>query len=298
MNGLADPNVQGSTPTGNAYATAQLRADMNDTSRARYTILVTDGDPSGCQPGGYATPEDYAFEKITEMRTSKSVRTYVLSFAGGSVANLVQMADAGGTIRPGCDGGAACYYSASNYSQLDQALDAIAGAVVGEFGGGCDDSCYGQGCPSGQICKNAACEANACASVTCPSGQSCVDGTCKAHCNVTCASNQRCENGQCVADVQCSPGCTAQNQVCVNGQCVEDYCSGSSYNLRQTCPSTHICYRNACQLRLGADAGPLADGGDGENPGGGCGCSSGAGAMSIVAAVAFVMALASRRRRS
>lgn len=299
---------QGYTPTGPAITEAAKRADMKDTSRSRYIVLVTDGEPFECTSNDELTN---ALDALNSIRTNQSVKTFVLAFAVPSNLHtqLNQMAQAGGTARAStCNSSTRCYYSANTASELQSALQAIITEVQGEFGGTCDDTCYGQGCPAGSFCATVdggpTCVQDRCAGVSC-NGGTCVDGVCRAFCDTPCGPDERCENGQCIKDVACPSPCTGRNQVCVGGQCVEDYCSGQSFNISTHCPSTHICYRNNCQKQYtyAADAGSAADGGSsGGNKNSGAsaaspGCCTGApGAFSAMAWVLALGAFALRRR--
>jgi hypothetical protein len=87
--------------------------------------------------------------------------TYIVGF-GGAVdpAALDSFATAGGVPRTPGDGSAQLYYQADDAAALDQALDAIASAVVTtEFG-----SCPGTPCPDGR----------------CFNGETCMSGFCYA----------------------------------------------------------------------------------------------------------------------
>jgi hypothetical protein len=105
--------VESDTPTKNAlagayaYANAQAKAD---TSGAAYAVvLVTDGDPCGCdyvtacpsQPGYSAAnvtaaAKDIASSTITPETTNQKIPTYVIGI-GDDAANLDTFAAAGGT---------------------------------------------------------------------------------------------------------------------------------------------------------------------------------------------------------
>ncbi len=292
-------NVQapeGATPTALAMTTAMTRTDMKDTSRPRYVMLVTDGDPN-C-----ATTIDAVTASVDAISAARDggVKTFVLGFAGGSTGNLMRMAIAGGVQKQGCDAGSptSCYYVANNATELQAALDAISQVVAGELGpsGGCDETCYAQGCPSGQMCMNKACVADPCSGVQCASGQACVNGACNTFCTTTCATGKYCNSaGQCVDEIPCNGGCDTagkRNQVCVNGACVEDYCSGATGNLK--CPSGTVCKRNNCiPTSSSPDGGPGT--GTGDEPSPGC-CSGAPGAFSILALMVGLAALAARRR--
>ena len=299
-------SYEGSTPTATAINTAMTRADMQDSTRSRYIILLTDGDPN-CTSNTIGDTEN----ALNAARTA-NVKTYVLGFAGGTAANLNRMAIAGGTNRvapASCNATTnKCYYDAANASELNIALAAIVSAVGGELGGGaCDDSCYGGGCTSAQICKASACVANPCAQMSCPSGV-CVEGQCKAPCDPACFNNQYCDNGVCREEAACATACTARNQTCVNGQCVEDYCSHPTHAI--VCSGGGICIKNSCQVfsgGTGGGAGADAGGGGGTGSGGGggstnttagSGCCAGApGATSLFGLLLGGSFLAAMRRR-
>ncbi len=296
LDDLAGP--QGSTPTAGAIIEAKKRPDMQDTSRGRYILLVTDGQPSGRSSAGTLNNTLHA---LTDIRVDAGVKSFVLAFNVPSnlQTQLNQMADAGGTARQAvCDTENLCYYDATNGTELRIALESIVSTVVGELGSPCDETCYGQGCPAGQVCTGGTtCVPDQCANVQCAQGV-CVEGQCKSLCDVVCPVGQRCDNGQCANDAPCAQPCTGVNEVCVNGQCVENYCSGKSSTI--TCPDTHVCYHNGCQLKPGAqpDAGTGRDGGTGSTEAG-AGCCSGApGAFSVFAMVLGAALLLAMRRRS
>lgn len=303
---LAAAGPVGGTPTASSISVAMTRADMQDSTRGRYIILITDGDPN-CTNNTVA-------DTVAALTNAKNagVKTYVLGFAGGSAGNLNQMAVAGGTQRnTTCDTGAnKCFYDAANAAELKTALDAIVSAVGGELGGGsCDDTCYGGGCAAGQICKTAsngtpACATNNCTGVSCPTGSTCVDGACKAPCNPACLSNDYCDNGVCKPKVACAATCP-NRQTCVNGACVEDWCNHPTAPI--SC-GANLCIDNSCQVFGGGSGGGAGvDGGAGGRDGGagagggtnaGTGCCSGApGAASLFGLLFGGSLLAAMRRR-
>ncbi|MFL5322502.1 MAG: vWA domain-containing protein [Myxococcaceae bacterium] len=295
----------GSTPTATSITNAMARADMKDATRPRFMILITDGDPN--------CPSNTLTDTTTALNTAKNagVKTYVLSFNGGTASNLNAMAQAGGTARnTTCDSANPCYYNASSPAQLQTALNDIVAAVGGELGGGgCDDTCYSAGaCAANQICKGGACVADSCATVSCQSGQYCVEGTCKHSCSPACQTGQYCDDGVCKPSAACATACTAKNSVCVNGQCVEDYCSGLSYHINCTNPDD-LCIDNACQTfasGTGGGAGGGAGGGSGNKADGGAGggtastsgcCSGAPDAASLFGILVGLSSLGALRRR-
>jgi hypothetical protein len=183
------------------------------------------------------------------------------------------------------------------------------------FGGGCVlDSCYGRGCPRGQVCRtpasgSPACVDDPCASVTCPSGSFCADGACQRECVGGCRFDQACQDGTCV-DVPCDGACTP-TQSCVSGSCVNNACTmtcGLGRVCRGDtciddpcatvhCPSGLACREGLCR-GTGVGSGPqlgLATGG-----GGFCavaGAGAGTGGRASLALVALGLAIVALRRR-
>jgi hypothetical protein len=307
---LADAGPEGATPTAQAVRAAALRPDMTDATRSRFILLVTDGDPTcPTTPAGVALSN--TVQSISDVRDG-GVRTFVLGFGGGSAGNLAQMAIAGGVTKAGCDAGTpqSCYYVATNAAELQTALNAIQSVVSSELGGtgGCDETCYSQGCPSGQVCKKSACVADPCSGVMCGANEACVNGVCNKFCTTACAVGKYCNSaGACVDEVPCSgitPPCDEQrNQVCVNGMCVEDHCSGASATIKDKCPAGTFCIRNNCSpepIIILPDGGmTLADGGPvggGKTPTPGC-CSGAPEAFSALTLAIGLSALAARYRR-
>ena len=300
-------SADGLTPTGPAMTRAVQRADMKDSSRKRFVVLITDGDPYGCSASSNDYPE--ALAALNAARTA-GIKTYVLGFAGGTPSNLNAMAQAGGTARnSSCTDANPCFYDASNPAEFTAALQAIVSAVGGELGGNpCDDSCYAVGgCAAGTLCKGGACVTDPCAGVSCAAGSVCVEGQCRGSCSPACAYDEVCDNGVCLKDAPCAQPCTGRNQVCIGGACVEDYCSGTTYTLGCNQAEGELCVKNACQSYAAQpqDAGTGADGGqaDGGRPGGGgittesLGCCSGApDAFSALGLMAALATLAGRRR--
>jgi hypothetical protein len=276
----------GATPTGAAIEEALARADAQDGSRGRYFLLVTDGEPNDdCGSGATrAQSQAHALSALSVARIDAGVDTFILAFPVPAQfeINLDQMADAGGTARAGCqpDAGAHCYYSANSSVELTAALEAIITAVQGEVGRPrCDDSCYGQGCPVGKVCRTLdanegpTCAVDPCSGVQCGAGQVCVEGACQAVCQAPCALTDRCENGACVAQPACQPACSGANQDCVDGQCVENYCTGKSATL--ACPGDTVCIRNSCfPLGSSSSGSGEQDAGSGSLTSGTSGCSA------------------------
>jgi hypothetical protein len=293
----------GHTPTATAVLTAGKRADMQDATRNRYVLLVTDGLPVGCT----ANPVPDALAALNALRADAGVKSFVLGFTlptdggrGVGTTQLGEMALAGGEPRyPGCDGGTdagPCYYNADDSQSIQAALSAIVQVVAGELGTTtCDPTCYAEGCPSGEICLASSCGPDPCSDVKCDAGSACVTGHCEAFCTSPCSAGFRCANGQCVQDQTCPSGCPGENQICIGGTCVENYCSG--YTEILTCPPGDVCSENACVPSSGNSLdGGVTDGGSGSHTGSSC-CTGAPGPFSIVA-LFLVLAFVARRRKS
>jgi len=114
--------------------------------RRSFVLLITDGMQSG-SCGGVAR-DPVTEQNIADLYTA-GYPTYVVGFGDGvRPASLSAFATSGGVPRPGDP----VYYQANTAAELDDALDAIIGAVISddpEFGG-ClgapcpDDRCYGE----------------------------------------------------------------------------------------------------------------------------------------------------------
>jgi hypothetical protein len=312
-----DPVSSATTPIGESIAAAGNQASMNDATRKRFVILLTDGQPN-CDTGTAGSSEGYAHDEVAKLLT-KGVKTFVIGFGSGvDPTTLNDLATAGGTARSGTEK----YYVANDTASLNTALDAIAQVASGELGAKpCDDSCYANGCPAGQICQQkfvsfgsvsmnlGECVADPCASKTCASDQFCRGGQCYYACTQGCAPGEVCKEGTCVSDPgpsTCTPACD-RNLLCQGGRCIDDPCK-STAALFFDCPaSAPVCestYGGNCTAGdKSVDGGliidPTSDAGSGSGPGSGaappgCGCST-SGAMSSLAVLA-ALALARKRR--
>jgi MYXO-CTERM domain-containing protein len=245
------------TNTGEAIKRAYTDGRLNDKTRGNYIVLITDGDPN-CNLGdgkgaGYTISE----LKNAAMK-DPPIYTYVVGFDGsGGVdpANLNGMAVAGGEPISGCDPTGKdrtkpCYYSASNVQKFLTAMDMIIGGLAGgTVVGGCDDTCFSEGCPEGQECKITQlgqppmcvpdpCVGNACDGNT----QFCRDGQCLTPCPY-CGAGNRCVDqggmGVCVTDkclgLQCNSGLFCDD---MSGACLPDFCLGQSAGF---CPLPTYC---------------------------------------------------------
>ena len=127
---------------------------VDPVDRRSFVLLITDGAQSNACGG---VDRDPVTEATIGDLLAAGFPTYVVGFGGGvRAASLETFAAAGGVPRVGDP----VYYQADTAAELDAALDAIAGSVVGdpEFG-----SCPGLPCPDGQCFGTY---------------EECVDGTC------------------------------------------------------------------------------------------------------------------------
>ncbi len=263
----------GFTPTAEVLEQASQLPEINDSSRKRFIILLTDGDPTCPDSKDLDHNLNLTVENIESIK-AKGVQTFVIGFGQDvSPHRLDRMAQAGGTARQNstcadpinpslripCN-----YYDARDSASLNETFDAIASAAQGELiSNSCDDSCYGiGGCPesercvqkivyynSGKIALNLGqCVEDPCASITCNSdNQYCYEGECVRACTEPCPRSFVCQDGQCVQDLcaeptacPCSSTCP-NHLICLDGACVDDPCRFVS------CPtSAPYCNRGGC----------------------------------------------------
>jgi hypothetical protein len=228
---------------------------MHDKTRpGAYILLITDGEPN-C-PNGTAMDPDYTIGEISKAAMG-GIKTFAIGFGtlpDMDAMNMDLMAVAGGVP---CDdmGKGTCkgrkFYAAEDGASLNQIIDSIAQAIVGEFTAACDDSCYANGCPNlGEICVKSTCKPDPCANVTnCAPGDYCYTdgnspGTCVHACMTACATGETCTLGHCVAD-PCAITCP-MGQACKLGTCVPDKCSAMGCDPGLTCISGS-CIDDPCK---------------------------------------------------
>ena len=235
----------GSTPTVAGLQAAANLSQLKDPSRKQFVILLTDGGPN-CN----STCPSTVMQLDSMLKASPSITTFVVGFGGGLAASekdcLTQLGAAGGHPAATPEK----FYVADNADQLNKALEEILNVVTGEFGNGaCDDTCYSNGCPTGQVCSAAECRADPCLNVRCGAGSYCFTdgvspGQCVSVCNKTCPSGMRCQKGVCKTDA-CGIACPAGTLCGASGSCVPD---GQCQNLppEKQCRGTSRCSQGKC----------------------------------------------------
>ncbi len=148
------PNPAGGfwTPMAQSLEVAREYGPMQDASRSRHIVLITDGRQE-CYP--YDESDLVArFSPIVEVEAlaDMGVTVHVVGF-GGSVDTLTlnRAAVAGGIAKPGCDPDGTdpadpnnCYDQVDDLAGLRAALDAIARTVTDEVCDGFDNDCDGE----------------------------------------------------------------------------------------------------------------------------------------------------------
>lgn len=110
-----------------------------------------------------------------------------------------------------------------------------------------DADCYTNGCPSGEVCKNAQCVSDPCRNANCQADEFCRDGSCIKACGcISCNQGEICVDGACSVDPCAGANCTG-GKVCdkTSGQCVDDPCQGITCNQGRIC-SAGNCIHDPC----------------------------------------------------
>jgi MYXO-CTERM domain-containing protein len=307
--------LHNSTPTAKTLVAVAHTPDMEDASRPRYVLVLTDGQPTCSDDGGQSVG-------AVELLRDGGAETFVVGFGDvtadtKAVNTLNAMAAAGQPPLP--DGGPARFYPATDDLTLAAALSDILSHASGEFGTSQScDPCADLTCGTGQRCVAGAtgpsCISDPCSGASCPAGDFCRpnDGgpECLPTCTTACPSGEACVDGQCSPD-PCALGscrtCPSGQAATPDGGCATNLCPDI------TCPgSAPECAYNTC-FSL---ASPAVDGGTSPADGGGsgssvpqghppvggtvtsgCNCSSGAG-PSLLLLVALGGRAVTRRRRS
>jgi MYXO-CTERM domain-containing protein len=147
VDAITTTNPNGPCVTNIDTAIGQVSDDLafqalpDPTGRRGFVLLITDGKQSGSCGGNVSDPITVA---NIEALYAAGYPTFVVGFGGGvDPDDLNSFAVAGGVPRVGDP----MYYQADSAAELDAALDAIAGDIVGdpELGG-----CRGTPCPDGR----------------------------------------------------------------------------------------------------------------------------------------------------
>src|SRR5207249_1452859 len=124
---------------------------------------------------------------------------------------------------------------ASDATAFTKAIGAVIDLITGgEFGSQlCDDSCYSNGCPAGQVCVKseldpvAKCIPDPCQGAQCSGSQFCRMGQCINACTDGCRNGQKCVDGKCVTDPRSGKNCGGGLACNPNtGECIPDLCMG------------------------------------------------------------------------
>ncbi len=312
----------GETPTAPALEVVEEGMDLASGARARFIVLVTDGDPT-C-PGATLDANVELSVAVLDRLREAGVYTFVIGFgAEVSPARLNRLAAAGGMART--DGRCSdpgdpavqidcAYFDASDRESLMQAFNEIVAIAQGELSGRtCDDSCYViDGCPEGERCvagivdfgdgrhlmNLGRCVEDPCHEVDCGRDRFCREGKCIDACLTPCPTDQVCQDGACAAQPSGEKACAEtcpKYLVCLDGRCVDDPCRGIE------CPTrAPYCYRGSCY----ATGGDLDGGSGGDAPSegqsdSGCGCQSSAALPErlLLAALFLPLGLARIRAR-
>jgi len=129
------PDMPCVTNIDTAMEQASTEPALNDTERASYVILLTDGQQANCDMN---VGDPLTLQVITDLYQNRNVATFVIGFdTGADQAQLNAFAAAGGvpandmSCNPPCG-----YYNAADAAALDAALEDIAMQV--SCGGGID----------------------------------------------------------------------------------------------------------------------------------------------------------------
>ncbi len=314
----------GETPTATALEVIEAGLGDSDTDRARFLILVTDGDPT-CPGDTLDANVDLSVSALERLRAA-GVPTFVIGF-GSEVSpdRLNRMAEAGGMARtnarcavPGdtteTSSDIDCaYFDAGDFESLTEAFNDIVAIAQGELSGRtCDDSCYViDGCPEGERClahivefnsgrhsmNLGLCAPDPCFKVDCAKNEFCREGQCVPACLTPCPTDQICQDGECVtpsSDKACATSCP-KYLVCQDGACADDPCRFV------TCPTrAPYCYRGSCYATENNASGENNASDDNNTSGGdnasGCGCQSDNGFIDISPLMLLTLFFFARQR--
>ena len=131
---------RGSTPTHDAYKYALTQVAAATQPGQRYLVLITDGTPTyalGCKGSGNQQDPADPTPLIPEAASAlgRGIKTFVVGSPGSESArkSLSQMAEAGGTSKPGCshNGPNYCHFDMTQQPDFTVALRDALGSISG-----------------------------------------------------------------------------------------------------------------------------------------------------------------------
>lgn len=137
---LQSQSPEGGTPTHDAYRFAIGALEESDAPGARFAVVITDGTPTyslGCVGTGLVTDPVDPGPLVPEAAAAaaRGIRTFVIGSPGseGARESLSEMAEAGGTARPGCshDGPNYCHFDMTEEPDFAAALAEALGQITG-----------------------------------------------------------------------------------------------------------------------------------------------------------------------
>jgi hypothetical protein len=137
---FAKESPRGSTPTHDAYKYALQQLAASSKQGQRFLVLITDGTPTyalGCQGSGQQQDPADPTPLIPEAASAlgRGIKTFVIGSPGseGARRSLSQMAEAGGSAKPGCshNGPNYCHFDMTQQPDFTVALRDALGSISG-----------------------------------------------------------------------------------------------------------------------------------------------------------------------
>jgi len=135
---FAKESPRGSTPTHDAYKYALQQVIASSKPGQRFLVLITDGTPTyalGCKGSGQQQDPADPTPLIPEAASAlgRGIKTFVIGSPGseGARRSLSQMAEAGGTAKPGCshNGPNYCHFDMTQQPDFTTALRDALGSI-------------------------------------------------------------------------------------------------------------------------------------------------------------------------